>query len=99
MEADAIPATSPAPSGLTSQEAAELLAKCGPNSVAEEREHPLRVLWSKFWAPVPWMLEAAVVLEILLHKNIEAGVDRGTPRVQRGPELHSCLLVLCSRIH
>ncbi len=74
MEADAIPATSPAPSGLTSQEAAELLAKCGPNSVAEEREHPLRVLWSKFWAPVPWMLEAAVLLEILLRKNIEAGV-------------------------
>ncbi len=77
MDADASPATSSAPSGLTTQEAAELLAKFGPNSVAEEREHPLRVLWSKFWAPVPWMLEAAVLLEILLHKNIEAGVIAG----------------------
>ena len=74
MEADAIPATSTSPSGLTTQEAAELLARYGPNSVAEEREHPLRALWSKFWAPVPWMLEAAVLLEILLHKNVEAGV-------------------------
>ncbi len=45
--------------------------------MAEERQHPLRMLWSKFWAPVPWMLEAAVVLEILLHKNIEAGVIAG----------------------
>lgn len=74
MGADATPATSPAPSGLTTQEAAQLLAKFGPNSVAEERPHPLRVLGSKFWAPVPWMLEAAVLLEIMLHKNIEAGV-------------------------
>ncbi|MGA2878131.1 MAG: plasma-membrane proton-efflux P-type ATPase [Bryobacteraceae bacterium] len=77
MDADASPATSSAPSGLTTQEAAELLAKLGPNSVAEEREHPLRVLWSKLWAPVPWMLEAAALLEILLHKNIEAGVIAG----------------------
>src|SRR5208337_1530827 len=77
MGADVTPAASTPPSGLTAQEAAQLLAKFGPNSVAEEREHPLRVLWSKFWAPVPWMLEAAVVLEILLHKDVEAGVIAG----------------------
>ena len=80
MEADASQASSSASSGLTTQEAAELLAKFGPNSVAEEREHPLRVLWSKFWAPVPWMLEAAVLLEVLLHKKIEAGVIAGLAR-------------------
>jgi len=77
MEADATRATSTAPSGLTTEEVAQRLAKFGPNSVAEEREHPLRVLWSKFWAPVPWMLEAAVLLEVLLHKNVEAGVIAG----------------------
>ena len=77
MAGDAIPAASIAPSGLTTKEAEELLAKFGPNSVAEERAHPFRVLWSKFWAPVPWMLEAAVLLEILLHKTIEAGVIAG----------------------
>jgi len=53
MEADATPAASTTPSGLTTQEAAELLAKYGPNSVAEKREHPLRMLWSKFWARFP----------------------------------------------
>jgi hypothetical protein len=53
MEPEAIPAGLTAPSGLTSQEAAELLARNGPNSVAEEHEHSVRVLRSKLWAPVP----------------------------------------------
>ena len=77
MGADTTPSSSTAPSGLTTQEADQLLTQYGLNSVAEEREHPLRVLWSKFWAPVPWMLEAAVALEILLRKNVEAGVIAG----------------------
>jgi H+-transporting ATPase len=28
----------------------------------------------KFWAPVPWLLEAAIVLQIVLHKYAEAAV-------------------------
>ncbi|MGC9959173.1 hypothetical protein [Roseiarcus sp.] len=28
----------------------------------------------KFWAPVPWMLEAAIVLELVLGKYIEAAI-------------------------
>jgi H+-transporting ATPase len=31
----------------------------------------------KFWAPVPWMLEAAVVLELVLGKYIEAAIIAG----------------------
>jgi len=77
MEADPTPAMSAAPSGLTTQQAEQLRAQYGSNAVAEEREHPLRALASKFWAPVPWMLEIAVVLEILLNKDIEAGVIAG----------------------
>lgn len=61
-------------SGLTTPEAQRLLEQYGPNAVAEERQHPLRALLGKFWAPVPWMLEAAVVLEIVLRKGVEAGV-------------------------
>jgi H+-transporting ATPase len=76
-EGNATRTASPLPSGLTTQEAERLRAEFGPNAVAEEREHPLRALVRNFWAPVPWMLEAAVVLEILLHKNIEAGVIAG----------------------
>jgi H+-transporting ATPase len=36
--------------------------------------HPLRNALAKFWAPVPWLLEASVVLEIALHKYYEAAV-------------------------
>ena len=34
--------------------------------------HPMRRAFAKFWAPVPWMLEAAVVLELILGKYVEA---------------------------
>ena len=36
--------------------------------------HPLRMAIEKFWAPVPWMLEAAIVLELVLGKYIEAAI-------------------------
>ena len=28
----------------------------------------------KFWAPVPWMLEAAAILELALGKYVEAAI-------------------------
>jgi H+-transporting ATPase len=28
----------------------------------------------KFWAPVPWMLEAAILVELALGKYVEAGI-------------------------
>ena len=39
--------------------------------------HPLRNALSKFWAPVPWLLEASTVLQIFLHKYFEASVIAG----------------------
>ena len=39
--------------------------------------HPWRRALEKFWAPVPWMLEAAVVLELALGKYVEAAVIAG----------------------
>jgi H+-transporting ATPase len=36
--------------------------------------HPLQDVLAKFWAPVPWLLEASIVLEIALHKYYEAAV-------------------------
>jgi H+-transporting ATPase len=36
--------------------------------------HPLRNALAKFWAPVPWLLEASIVLELVLHKYYEAAV-------------------------
>ena len=36
--------------------------------------HPLRMAFDKFWAPVPWMLEAAIALELVLGKYVEAAI-------------------------
>jgi H+-transporting ATPase len=36
--------------------------------------NPARRVLAKFWSPIPWMLEAAVVLELVLGKFIEAAI-------------------------
>lgn len=62
------------PQGLTSSEAARRLQQFGPNEVPPDRPQPWLILLAKFWAPVPWMLELAIVLEAALHKWQEATV-------------------------
>ena len=65
------------PPGLTSAQAAQRLAAVGPNASADVRVHPLRRALDKFWAPVPCMLEAAILLQLALGKDIEAAIIAG----------------------
>ena len=60
--------------GLTSEDARARLAKFGPNAMPDTAVRPWRIALAKFWAPVPWMLEAAVILQIVLHEYVEAAV-------------------------
>lgn len=60
--------------GLTNDEARRRLESFGPNAVPDTAMHPLRRALAEFWAPVPWMLEAAIVLEVVLGKYVEAGI-------------------------
>ena len=60
--------------GLTSDEAHTRLERDGPNAMPDTSAHPLRNAVAKFWAPVPWLLEASIVLELVLHKYYEAVV-------------------------
>ena len=64
----------PLPTGLTTEEARRRLEKFGPNAVPDTSVHPLRRALTQFWAPVPWMLEAAIVLEVVLGKYVEAAI-------------------------
>lgn len=64
----------PLPAGLTSDEARRRIEKFGPNAVPDTSLRPIRIALTKFWAPVPWMLEAAIVLELVLGKYVEAGI-------------------------
>ena len=72
MQENRVIAANTAPTGLTIAEAQDRLRQFGPNRVDEERRHPLLSFFAKFWAPVPWMLEATIVLEVLVHKLDEA---------------------------
>jgi len=54
--------------GLSEEEAQSRLSQFGPNAIKEDAAHPLVAFLLKFWAPVPWMLEVTLLLEILLHK-------------------------------
>lgn len=69
----AIPANN-SPNGLSSDEARSRLEKTGPNSMPDTADNPLRRALTKFWTPIPWMLEAAILLELALGKFVEAGI-------------------------
>ena len=60
--------------GLSESEAAERLARFGPNALPEGRRHLVRTLAAKLTGPVPFLLEAAVVLELAAGKTTEAVV-------------------------
>jgi magnesium-transporting ATPase (P-type) len=79
--------------GLSTAESQERLRQHGPNRVEEERRHPLLTFLGKFWAPVPWMLEATIALGILVHKLDEA-VKVSRPAVEH--EIHFPQMMLGS---
>ena len=64
-----------ASTGLTSTVARSLLEQDGPNATPDTSVHPLRSALTKFWAPVPWLLEASIVLQMVLHKYFEAAIN------------------------
>jgi len=61
------------PLGLTHEEARIRLAADGSNSLGDVIQHPIQRALSKLWAPIPWMLEAAVLLQLFLGDYAEAG--------------------------
>jgi H+-transporting ATPase len=54
------------PQGLSGAEAQERLEQYGPNAIEEKKENPIFKLLGYFWGPIPWMIEAAAVLSIIV---------------------------------
>ena len=63
--------------GLTSAEARRRLAEFGRNTISEQVPPRWKIFLAKFWGPIPWMLEAAIVLQIALGVYVEAAVIGG----------------------
>ncbi|MHA7663146.1 plasma-membrane proton-efflux P-type ATPase [Mycolicibacterium sp. HS_4_1] len=51
--------------GLTAAEVMQRLQHYGPNEIAERRSNPILVFLGYFWAPIPWMIEVALLLSVL----------------------------------
>ena len=65
------------PAGLTGDEVRRRLEEFGPNAIAEEAPALRRALLGKLWAPIPWLLEAAIILQIGTGRYLEAAVIGG----------------------
>jgi H+-transporting ATPase len=53
------------PGGLTQAEAQKRLTRYGPNEIEEKKTNPFLKFLSYFWGPIPWMIEAAVILSAI----------------------------------
>ena len=52
--------------GLSSEEVARKLEQYGLNEIPEKRVNPFRKFLGYFWGPIPWMIEIASVLSIII---------------------------------
>ena len=66
-----------APTGLTREEAQRRRGQFGANVVADKEPPRALAYLAKFWAPIPWMLELAIVIQIGLGAYVDAAVIAG----------------------
>jgi H+-transporting ATPase len=52
--------------GLSDDEASRRLDTYGPNAIEEEEQHPILTFLSYFWGPIPWMIEVAAALSLVV---------------------------------
>ena len=57
--------------GLTDFEAKKRIEKIGYNEVVEKERNPILDFLSRYWGPMPWLLELTIVLSFFLHHYLE----------------------------
>ena len=60
--------------GLTQAEAEKRLVKYGPNEIQEKKPNEILKFLSYFWGPIPWMIEAAVILSAVARHWPDFGI-------------------------
>ena len=69
---DALRDLGSSPEGLSEAEAGKRLTIYGRNEVVTRTRNPLLEFLSRFWGPMPWLLELAIVLSVFLGHDLEA---------------------------
>ena len=62
------------PDGLSQAEAQKRLTQYGPNEIEEKKTNELLKFLSYFWGPIPWMIEAAVILSAVARHWPDFGI-------------------------
>src|SRR5271167_4249257 len=62
------------PDGLSQAEARNRLSQYGPNEIEEKKTNELLKFLSYFWGPIPWMIEAAVILSAVARHWPDFGI-------------------------
>jgi len=57
--------------GLSGAEAEKRLGQYGPNALEEKSESALKRFLSFFWGPIPWMIEAAAILSLIVRDFVD----------------------------
>ena len=52
--------------GLSSKEAQKRLTEYGFNEITEEKVSPIKKFLNFFWGPIPWMIEIALILSLII---------------------------------
>jgi H+-transporting ATPase len=62
------------PDGLSQAEAQKRMTQYGPNEIEEKKANPLLKFLTYFWGPIPWMIEAAVILSAVARHWPDFGI-------------------------
>jgi H+-transporting ATPase len=60
--------------GLTEADAAQRLAQWGPNALQEKKRSLLAMFGSYFWGPMPWMIEAAAIMSLIVKDWVDFAI-------------------------
>ena len=62
------------PDGLSQAEAQKRLTQYGPNEIEEKKTNAFLKFLTYFWGPIPWMIEAAVILSAVARHWPDFGI-------------------------
>jgi magnesium-transporting ATPase (P-type) len=78
---------------LSSAEAEKWLEQYSPNALKEKTRSPLVIFLGYFWRPIPWMIEVAAVLSVIV------GHWMDLIKEERRGQIYVLLLLTCNEQH